>query len=94
MESKSLSEINTALKQYSHSYICSTRTHMQMISADSLRASTRAIHVAQLSSMADSRTERLHVLLTASNSRHCITHMYPAVVDVCGLSKEINATLE
>ena len=45
--------------------------------------------------MADSRTERLHVLLTASGNHHHLTHVpYQAVVDVCWLSKEIDVTLE
>ena len=29
----------------------------------------------------------LHVLLTASSNHHCLTHTYPAVVDVSRLSK-------
>ena len=49
---------------------------MQIISDDGLQANARAVCVVQLFSMADSRTERLHILLTASNSRHSITHTY------------------
>ena len=39
-------------------------------------ASARAVRVVQLLSMADNRTERLRVLLPASNSRHCIARTY------------------
>ena len=48
--------------------------------------SARAIHVVQVIPMADCRTERLRVLITVSP--------YQAVLDVYGLSKEINAALE
>ena len=41
-------------------------------SDDSHWASARAVRVVRLFPMADSRTERLHVLLPASNSRRCI----------------------
>lgn len=62
------------------------------------RLAARAVHVVQLISTTDSRaTERLCVLLTASNGRHCIAHMYapyPAVVDVCRFSKERNTAFE
>ena len=51
--------------------------HMQIASDDSLWTSARAVDVVQLISTADSRTERLRVLLTVSNSRHCITPMCP-----------------
>ena len=64
---------------------------MQIISGDGLQANARAACLAQLISMADSRTERLCILLTASNSHHCIARMY---TDACRLSKEINAALE
>ena len=37
---------------------------------DVQQACARAVHVVQLISTADNRTERLHVLLTASNSHH------------------------
>ena len=50
--------------------------HTRIISDDGHWASTRLFCVVQLISMTDSRTERLYVLLTASNSRHHITHMY------------------
>ena len=40
----------------------------------------------------------MRLLLTASNIRYCIDcnlYMpYPAIVDVCGLSKEISAALD
>ena len=45
-------------------------------SDDGHRASTRAVRVVQLFSMADSRTERLRVLISACNSRRCIARMY------------------
>ena len=68
---------------------------MQIISNDNQQASTRAVRDVQFVSMTYSRTERLHVLLTVSNSRHCIARTYPpAVVDVCELSKEIIVTLK
>lgn len=35
-------------------------------------ARPRAVSVVRLVSIAESRTERLHVPLTASNSRHCV----------------------
>ena len=40
------------------------------------RDSARAVCVVQLFSMADSKTERLRVLLLASNSRRCIARTY------------------
>ena len=49
-----------------------THTRMRIISDDGHQASVRAVCVVQLVSTADSRTERLCVLLTASNSHHCI----------------------
>jgi len=66
------------------------RRHPQIVAATSIRgtrtciivsdkdhwASARAIGVVQLLSMADSRTERLRLLLTASKSCHCITRTY------------------
>ena len=72
---------------------------MQISFDDDQWTSARAVCVVRLVSTADSRTEKLCVLLTVSNSRHCIvcTYLnvpYPAVVDVCGFSKEVNATLE
>ena len=54
---------------------------MQIISDDGHQASTRAVHVVQLVSTADSRTERLRLLLTAPDSRHSIMS-HPVVVDV------------
>ena len=45
-------------------------------SDDGHQASARAVRVVQLFSMADSRTERLRVLLPASNSRRCIARTY------------------
>ena len=48
-------------------------------SDDGRRASARAVRVVQLFSMADSRTERLRVLLLASNSRRCIARTYAAL---------------
>ena len=53
-----------------------TRTCMRIVSDDGRRASARAVRVLQLVSTADSRIERLCLLLTASNSRHCITRAY------------------
>ena len=67
---EALSEINVVL----NSSRSSCTWHMQMISDDGHQASTRAVCVVWLISAADSRTERLCVLLTASNSRHCIAH--------------------
>ena len=69
---------------------------MRIIFYDGHGASARAVRVVRLVSTADSRTERLHLLLTMPNSRHCIAHLYPypAIVDVCGLSKELNAALK
>ena len=52
--------------------ICGTHTCMRMISDDGQWASARAAHV----SMADSRTERLRLLLKGCNSRHCIARTY------------------
>ena len=49
---------------------------MQLVSGDDHRTSARAVCVVQLVSTAESRTERLRLLLTASNSRHCIAHTY------------------
>ena len=54
----------------------STCTRMRIISYDGQRANARAVCVVQLISTAGSRTGRLHVLLTVSNSRHCITRTY------------------
>ena len=56
-----------------------------------VKLSIPSMATVQLVSTADSRMERLCVLLTTFNSRHCIALYvpYPAVVDVCGLSKEL-----
>ena len=61
--------------------ICCTRTRMEIIQ-DSHQASARPVHIVQLISKADSRTERLHVLLTVSNSHHCIAHIQPSLMSV------------
>ena len=54
-----------------------------------------AVHVVRLVSMADSRTERLRKLLTASNSQHYHLYVpYQAIIDVCRLPKGINAALK
>ena len=45
-------------------------------SDDGHQASARAVCVVEPFSLADSRTERLRVLLPASNSRHCTACMY------------------
>ena len=67
-----------------------TRTHMQIISDDGQWASTRAVHVVRLVSMADSRTERLHLQLTAS--KVVTVSLKHAVIGFSGLSKEMNTT--
>ena len=69
-------------------------TRMQMISDDGHHASTRTSH--SNSWKHDWQAARTTILLTASNNHHCLTHTYPypAVIDVPGLSKEINAALE
>ena len=67
---------------------------LQIISDDCHRASARTVCVVRVISTAGRGTERLRLLLSASNSRHCVARVCSAVVDVCGLSKEINATLE
>ena len=72
-------------------------TCTQVISDDNHQASTRAVCVVELFSIADGRTERLRVLLTVSSNCHCFTRTYLIqllIVDVSGLSKEINAALE
>ena len=53
-----------------------TCIRMRIISDDGNQTSARAVCVVQLISTADSRTERLHLVLTASNSRHRIARMY------------------
>ena len=47
-------------------------THVQIIFDDSHQASGSSVCVVQLASRADSKTERLHELLTGSNSHRCI----------------------
>ena len=56
---------------------------MQIISDDGHWASARFVCVVRLVFTADSRTKRLHLLLTASNSRHCIAceKVVPATSD-------------
>ena len=49
---------------------------MQIMSDDDHPTSARAVQVVWLVSTADSRTEGLHLLLTASNSGHCTAHTY------------------
>ena len=49
---------------------------MRIISDDGHQVSARAISVVRHVSTAESRTERLRVLLTASTSRHCLTCTY------------------
>ena len=67
-----------------------------MISDDGHHASARTVCVVRVVPTADRRSERLHVLLTASTNRHHLTLTYfiQPIVDVSGLSREINATLE
>ena len=59
-----------------------------MISDVCHHASARTVCVVRVDPTADSRTERLRILLTASSNCHHLTHTY-VVVDVSGLSKEI-----
>ena len=54
---------------------------MQIISDNNYRTSVRAVCVVGLISTVDNRTQSLHLLLIA------------LIVDVCRLSKVINATL-
>ena len=67
-----------------------------MISDDGHHTSARTVCVVRVDLTADSRSERLRILLTVSNNRHRLTRTYldQHVVDVSGLSKEINAALE
>ena len=53
-----------------------THTRMQIVYDYGHWTSARAVCVVQLVSMADSRTEKLRLLLTESNNHHCIVHMY------------------
>ena len=68
---QALSEINAALDS-----ICGTQTCVQICVADVHQTSARAICVLWLVSADDSRTERLHVLLTASIRPSYITCTY------------------
>ena len=53
------------------------RTHVQMICDDGHQASARPFFiVVRVVPMADSRTESLRVLLTASSNRHRLTRTY------------------
>ena len=70
--------------RHTHTYVNSSDHGHQPYSA-------RAVRVVKLFSMADSRTEKLRVLLPASNSRRCIDVPFPAVIDYCD---EINAALD
>ena len=56
--------------------IHSTCTHVWIISDNGSQASSRAVCVVRLISTVASRTERLRVLLAASNIHHCITRTY------------------
>ena len=71
-------------------------TFMQIISVDSHWASARSVRVVRLVSIADNRTQMLSLLLTASNSCHCIACMclIQPLLMFAGFSKEINAALE
>ena len=52
-------------------------TRVRIISDDGYHASARAIWVVRVVPMAESRTEKPHILLTASSNRHCLlTRMY------------------
>ena len=58
---------------------------MRIVSYNDHQASTRVVCVVRLVSMADSRTERLHVLPTASNSCHgnaCAYFIQPSLMSV------------
>ena len=70
-----------------HTHVC------EILSDNSHQASARAVCVVRLISMADRGTERLHVLLTASNSRHCITCTY-IIKPLLMSAEEITAALE
>ena len=64
-----------------------THTHMQVISDNGHWARARAVRNVLLVSRADSRTERLRILLTVVTV--LLTHIpYPAVVDVGGSPKK------
>ena len=63
---------------------------MRITAGDGHQASARDVDVVRLVFTADTRTERLCVLLIAFNSCHCITRTNYA----CRLLDEINAALE
>ena len=75
-----------------------TRTHEQMISDDSHHASTRTVCVVRVIPTADSRTERLRVLLTVSSNHHRLTRTYliqpPLMSPDFPRKYNVNATLE
>ena len=62
---------------------CTRHTHTYANSSDHGHQpySARTVRVVKLFSMDDSRTERLRVLLPASNSRRCIDVPFTAVID-------------
>ena len=70
-----MSEIKPSKARIVATCAAGTCTRMEIISDNGHRASTRVVHVVLLVSAADSRTERLRLLLTASNSRHYIPRM-------------------
>ena len=49
---------------------------MEIISVDGQRATTWVVGVVRLVPTGDSKTGRLHALLTVSNLCHCIDHSY------------------
>ena len=61
--------------------------HKCAIISDGQQASARAVSVVQLLSVADTRTGGLCGLLTASVITVLLVPPYPAIVDVCELSK-------
>ena len=66
---------------------------MRIISNDGHRASARPVRVIRLVSTADSRTERLRFLMTASNSRYsthriaCTYYIQPSLMSASQFSK-------
>ena len=95
--SKAKYRILDALEQQSHNQelLVATpyHTHLTYTFANSSQwASARAVRVVRLVTKADSKTKRLRLLLTS----HCIARMYPIqpIIDVCGLSKEMNTDLK
>ena len=53
-----------------------TRPCVQMISDDGSHASASTVCVVRVVPTADSRAERLRILLAASSNHHRLTHMY------------------